>query len=102
MEIIVKHIESKYPSFNIGLASKEGAEPFLEIKGCRLVEGSKGQFVSGPATKNQSTGKYWQHTYFSEKFSAAVLAKVLETMPKKASGKTSGGMSQDDSDDIPF
>ena len=82
--------------------SKEGADPFLEIKGCRLVDGKNGQFVSGPATKNDKTQKFWNHTYFSEKFSAAVLAKVLETMPKKPSGKNPGGSSIDDNDSVPF
>ena len=101
MEIIITHKEGKYPSFNVGIASKEGADPFLEIKGCRLVDGKNGQFVSGPATKNEKTNLYWNHTYFSEKFSAAVLAKVLETMPKKPSGKMPGGTLIDD-DDIPF
>lgn len=76
MEISIEHIDGKYPSFNVSLHGTPGAEPFLVIKGCRIVDGSNGPFVSGPATKNANTGKYWNHTYFGEKFQAAVLAKA--------------------------
>jgi hypothetical protein len=85
--------------FNVNLSSKEGADAFLSIKGCRIVEGSKGPFVSYPATKNQSTGKYWNHVWGGEKFNAVVLSKALESKPGKQA--RSGGGGGDDSD-IPF
>jgi DNA-binding cell septation regulator SpoVG len=78
MEIIIEHQQGKYPSFNVALASVPGAEPFLVVKGCRIVDGTNGPFVSGPATKNATSGKYWNHTYFGEKFAAAVLAKATQ------------------------
>jgi hypothetical protein len=78
MDIQIEHQGGKYPSFNVALASKPGGQPFLVIKGCRIVDGPNGQFVSGPATKNANTGKYWNHTYFGDKFSEAVLEKALE------------------------
>lgn len=65
--------------FNVELASKEGMEPFISVKGCRIVEGSKGPFVSYPATKNEKTGKWWSHVWASEKFSAVVLEKAMES-----------------------
>lgn len=76
MKITCEHFDGKYPSFNVNLASKEGAAPFLTIKGCRIIDGSKGQFVSWPATKNEKTGKYWQHCYASEPFTAAVIEEA--------------------------
>jgi DNA-binding cell septation regulator SpoVG len=79
MEITIEHVQGKYPSFNVSLHSVPNAEPFLVVKGCRIVDGQNGQFVSGPATKNATTGKYWNHTYFGEKFAAAVLAKATQS-----------------------
>lgn len=69
-------IEIHGEQFNVNLHSKEGAENFLSIKGCRIVNGSKGDFVSWPATKNQNTGKYWNHCWASEKFAEAVLREA--------------------------
>lgn len=92
MHITIEHIDGKYPSFNVNLHGKEGADPFLVVKGCRIVDGPKGPFVSGPATKNATTGKYWNHTYFGDKFSAAVLEKAGKPAPRMSA----------DSDDIPF
>lgn len=86
--------------FNVGIASKEGVEPFLSIKGCRIVDGSKGPFVSWPATKNQTTQKYWNHVWANEKFGAAVLAKAQAAMPAKQ-GRRAPAQEEDDSS-IPF
>ena len=84
--------------FNVLIASKEGAEPFLTVKGCRLASGSKGPFVSWPATKNQNTGKWWQHVWASDKFAAVVLSKAQESQPRQQ-----GGQREQPSDDsIPF
>jgi DNA-binding cell septation regulator SpoVG len=95
MEIEIKHHNDQ---FNVHLCSKAGAEPFLEIKGVRIANGKNGPFVSWPSTKNQSTGKYWQHCYASEKFNAAVLEKAQASTPA-AKGSSRG--SRDD-DEIPF
>ena len=80
MKIGIEHHDNQ---FNVTLASKEGAQPFLTIKGCRVVEGSKGPFVSWPAKKMES-GKYWNHVYASEAFQAAVLEAFNTTKPKVA------------------
>lgn len=87
--------------FNVEIASKEGAEAFLSIKGARIVDGSKGPFVSWPATKNQSTGKYWSHVWASDKFNAVVLSKAREAMPmsQKAPARR---QADDDLSDVPF
>jgi DNA-binding cell septation regulator SpoVG len=87
-----------HPQFNVSLASKEGVEPFLIVKGCRIVNGSNGEFVSWPATKNQSAGKYWNHVWASDAFAAAVLAEARATMPQQ---QPTRGVPVDDSE-LPF
>ncbi len=99
MHIEIEHKDGKYTSFNIGLCSKEGAEPFLVVKGCRIANGKNGQFVSGPSTKN-GEGKYWNHTYMNDAFSAEVLKRALATMPKAAPSRP--GRAEDDDSTIPF
>lgn len=86
--------------FNVELASKEGAEAFLSIKGCRLVDGAKGAFVSYPARK-QDNGKWWNHVWASERFNAVVLAKAQESRPQQQS-RSSRTQPQDEDSDIPF
>lgn len=83
-------------NFNIDLSSAEGREPFLQIKGCRIVEGKNGPFISYPSRKLDS-GKYWNHVYGSEKFNAAVLEKAQENKPGRASKRQ-----QDDDGQVPF
>lgn len=94
MNIIITHHGDQ---FNVELSSKEGAEPFLSIKGCRIVEGQKGPFVSYPATKNQTTGKWWSHVWASDKFNQAVLEKVQASIPAKGAPRL-----RPDNEDIPF
>jgi DNA-binding cell septation regulator SpoVG len=89
-------IEWHQEQFNINLSSKAGAEAFLSIKGCRLVDGDDGQFIGYPSTKNANSGKWWRHVWGSDKFNAAVLEKVMASMPVK--GKA---MMRPD-EDIPF
>ncbi len=81
MHISIKHIDGDRPQFNVNLHSKEGAQPFLEIKGVRIVQGSKGDFISWPATKNAKTDKYWNHVYGSEAFNTAVLNEARKAAP---------------------
>lgn len=83
MKITVKHFAGQYPSMNVGLSSAEGREPFLEIKGCRIVSGAKGEFISWPSRK-QDDGKYWNHVWGSEEFQAAVLKEAQKSAPKAA------------------
>lgn len=86
--------------FNVNLASKEGKEPFLQVKGCRIVQGSNGPFVSWPSTKNANTGKWWSHAYASEEFNAVVLEKAQASQPRQETPQR--GRRQDDEDPIPF
>lgn len=82
MKITVQHFDGQYPSFNISLHGTEGAEPFLVIKGCKIIEGQSGPFISYPSRK-QDNGKYWNHVYGGEKFNEAVM--------KIAQGGQTGG-----------
>ena len=95
MHIEIKHFDGKYPSFNVSLHSAEGKPEFLTIKGCRIVSGSKGEFVSWPATKGND-GKYWPHVWANEKFAAVVLAKAQEQQRPKAKPQA------EQDEDIPF
>lgn len=97
MKISIEHFQGERPQFNVSLASGEGKEPFLVIKGCRIVDGSKGQFVSWPAKKMES-GKYWNHVFASEAFATAVLQEALRSAPKP---ETKRAQAPSD-DDIPF
>jgi len=94
-------------SFNVGLTTKEGRDEFLSIKGCRIVTGKDGDFVAYPATKNENTGKWWNHVWGSDEFNSVILEKALHSRPSTgmpAPTKTSSNSqnSGDFEDDIPF
>ena len=100
MEITIQHFDGKYPSFNVMLHGTAGADPFITIRGCRIVDGKNGPFVSYPATKND-LGKYWNHVIGGEKFNEAVLKKAqIHTQPKPKPAKQGSGF--DDFEDQPF
>lgn len=82
MKITVEHKER---DFNVALSSKDGAEPFLIVRGCRVVDGSKGRFVSWPSRKTES-GKWWSHCYSSDAFTRAVLTEYDATVPRAPTG----------------
>ncbi len=82
MEIKIEHFAGQYPSFNIMLHSGQNAEPFLTIKGCKIIEGQNGPFISYPARK-QGNGKYWNHVYGGERFNEAVIKKARESQEQR-------------------
>ena len=108
-------IEHHRDQFNVALSSASGKEPFITIKGCRVVDGSKGRFVSWPAKKLES-GKWWNHVYASEGFQAAVLKALDESADTRTHAEQKRApMARDDaararqtrapesfSDDVPF
>lgn len=111
MKISIKHFSGQYPSFNVSLHTSADSEPFIEIKGCRLVSNSTGEFISWPSRKKDD-GKYWNHIYASENFNAAVKKKAKESLaevapvsppaapPPPPPRKTLASIAMDD--DIPF
>jgi len=84
-------------SFNIGLASKEGADEFLSIKGCRLKEHEGKEFISFPSQKNEKTGMWWNHVWGSDKFQSVVIEAAKMAKP----GKDPKDVSDIDND-LPF
>jgi DNA-binding cell septation regulator SpoVG len=74
-------IEWHGDNFNVNLSSSPDKDAFLQVKGCRIVAGRNGDFVSWPAKKNEQTGKYWNHCYASDAFNAAVLEKAQASKP---------------------
>jgi hypothetical protein len=97
MHITIEHHNDQ---FNVNIHSKEGADAFLSIKGCRIKDGANGPFLSYPANKNERTGKWWNHVWGSDKFNAVVLAKAQEGAPKAATSRQQ--VQQPVEDDIPF
>jgi len=94
--------------FNVQLSRAAGEDHFLAIKGCRIVEGKDGPFVSFPARK-QDNGNWWNHVWASEGFQAAILKAhkeaAKEDKPAKAKAKAKAKPAADDADldgDIPF
>jgi DNA-binding cell septation regulator SpoVG len=89
--------------FNVKIASERGREPFLTVKGCRIVSGTKGPFVSWPSTKNEKSGKWWSHVWASEQFADVVLSKAQASMPSQKAPQRSRAAASDDQDmDVPF
>lgn len=97
MHISVKWFDDK---FNFSLHANAQADEFLTVKGCRIVDGSKGRFVSGPSSKMQN-GNYWNHIWLNQKFAQAVLEKAEEAKPREQKQAAPSGGDFDDSD-IPF
>lgn len=98
LQVEVKLHDGKYPSFDVMLSSAPGKDPFITIKGCRVINGQKGEFVSYPSRK-QDDGKYWNHVYATYDFNQMVLEKVKQAeKPKAKVADPLAGMD----DDIPF
>jgi DNA-binding cell septation regulator SpoVG len=95
MHISIEHFDGKYPSFNVSLSSTPDKEPFLVVKGCRIANGKKGDFVSWPATKGKDD-KWWNHVYASEAFADKVMEAYNDSKPKKSKA------TDVDEDRIPF
>lgn len=99
MHITVKWFNKQ---FNISLHRKEGDPEFLSVKGCRLANGSDGEFVSMPSTKNEQTGKYWNHAWADEKFSEYVLQLAKASQPQQSAPQKSRQAAPPLGEDIPF
>ena len=99
MHITVKWFKD---AFNVNLHSKEGVEEFLSIKGCRIVSGKNGPFVSFPASKKTSGEGYWNHVWTNPAFYEAVLKKAEESRPTDTHTQAKSNGYQPQDDDIPF
>lgn len=97
MKIIVKWFNDQ---FNVGLASGEGREEFLSIKGCRIKSSDKGEFISWPSTRKDDN-TYWRHAWGSDEFQAAVIREAKKSQPQepKAASRPPKAV---DVEDVPF
>jgi hypothetical protein len=110
MHIAIEWRDGKWPSFKIILSKVQGAEPFLEIKDCRIIDGKTGPFVSYPARKDDK-GKYWPYLYGGEAFNAHIVklaqaakpqSEPRQSEPQRQAPKRGGSGFEDMDDDIPF
>jgi DNA-binding cell septation regulator SpoVG len=103
MHVNVEWRDSKYPSFNVNIATKEGRDPFLTIRGCKIISAANGEFVSFPARK-MDDGKYFNHVWSSKEFNDHVLSLAMASQPKEQPRVVSGlsASKVDDDSDVPF
>jgi DNA-binding cell septation regulator SpoVG len=102
MEINVEWRDGKWPTFNLSLATKEGKDPFIVIKGCGLMKGKNGEFVKFPSKKNEDN-TYFNFIYASKDFGDVVLKKAKESFPERQADEPTRKNSVIDMDsDIPF
>jgi len=101
MHVTIEWRDGKWPSFKIMLATKDGAEPFLEIKDCKIIDGKSGPFVSYPARKDDK-GKWWPHLYGSDAFNEYVIKLATADKPKPAKPTRPAASTDDDDSSIPF
>lgn len=94
--------KSKWPQFNLELSSTVGGDAFLVVKSCQIANGKNGPFVSGPSIKKQD-GAYFNLTFMSTGFQAAVLKKAQESQPAVQIAPKQPSRDIDDMDsDVPF
>lgn len=86
----------------IAIHKKGEEKPFMVIKGCKIVNGQNGPFLSGPATKIDND--WFNYLFMSKEFSQYISEMAVKAFPKQAQGSkapaSGGGMIIDD--DIPF
>ena len=96
-------IEWHGDNFNVKLHTNEDSPEYLAIKGCKIVSGSKGEFVSWPSRKytdNNGQEKYWNHCWASEKFNGHVLDLARKDRPQQSAPQDAFGDKADG--DAPF
>jgi DNA-binding cell septation regulator SpoVG len=67
-----KREAGKYTFYTVSLASSAGKEPFMSIKDCKLIEGSKGAFVGFPSRKDDKD-KWWPMVWANDAFQVEVV-----------------------------
>jgi len=94
----------KFTFYTIRLHSAEGKEPFLEIKDCRIIDGSKGRFISFPARKDDKD-KWWPYLYASDGFQVEAI-KAMDAATPAQDTRTHGERKKptliDMDNDVPF
>jgi DNA-binding cell septation regulator SpoVG len=100
LQVEVEHKDGKYPSFNLILRTGPGKDPFMIVRGCRIVNGANGDFISYPSRK-QDDGKYWNHVYGSKEFNDIVMSAANHATAKPKAAAPSKSV-EDIPDDLPW
>jgi DNA-binding cell septation regulator SpoVG len=95
MKVTVQWFDGSSPNFNVMIASGDGKDPFITVKGCRIAAGRNGEFVSWPSRKKEDN-TYWNHIYASDAFNAHVLEIAKATQPAQDT-RTQGQRRKDES-----
>jgi DNA-binding cell septation regulator SpoVG len=101
LEVKIEWKDGKYPSFNVMLLTGPDKDPFMTIRGCKIIQGQKGEFVSYPARK-QEDGKYFNYVYCADVFNRIVLEKANAAKPAESKPSKSGSGFDDMDSDVPF
>lgn len=103
LQVDVEHKDGKYPSFDLILRTGEGKDPFMIVRGCRVVSGSNGEFISYPSRKTEQ-GKYWNHVWATSEFNELILkkAKSAPAAAPRQQTKPADPLAGLEDDSIPF
>lgn len=104
LQVDVEHKDGKYPSFDLILRTGEGKDPFMIVRGCRVVSGANGEFVSYPSRKTEQ-GKYWNHVWAHSEFNEMILKKAKSAppaAPRQQQPQRQADPLEGMDDDIPF
>ena len=74
-------IEPSKSGKTFGVALVKGDKVLLVVKGCKLANGSNGQFVSGPSAK-MDDGTWFNYLFMDKAFSDYVTKLAIESMPQ--------------------
>ena len=92
-------IEPSKSGKTFGVALVKDDKVLLVVKGCKLANGSNGQFVSGPSAK-MDNGEWFRYLYMDKQFGDYVTKLAIEAMPKAP--QQSNPKAADLESDIPF
>mgnify|MGYP003591551686 CR=1 FL=1 len=92
-------IEPSQSGKTFGVALVKDDKVLLVVKGCKLANGSNGQFVSGPSAK-MDNGEWFRYLYMDKQFGDYVTKLAIEAMPKEPQQSKPKAASLES--DIPF
>lgn len=95
-------IEPSTSGKTFGLALTKGDKVLMVVKGCKLVSGQNGQFVSGPSTK-MDDGKWFNYLFMDKQFGDYVSKLAIEAMPAQTAQQAAPQrQAVADTSDVPF
>ena len=88
-------IEPSKSGKTFGIALVKGDKTIMAIKGCKLANGSNGQFASGPSSK-MDDGTWFNYLFLDKDFGSFVTGLAVKAMDQPAKPAKS------EPEDIPF